>query len=357
MIMKKYYSRAGAAMAFFLFALIYGAAIASAAPFYEGKTLTIVEGRKAGGTGSLRTQAVAKYLQKHLPGHPAIVYRFMSGGGGVAAANHMASMAEKDGFTIANIGTGVYSNAFLDTQGVRYDLDDFVFLGSASSGGPYTLIIRPELELDTVEKLKAYKGLRFAQRSVGHTMYILDRMFAYVLDLQNPQWVLGYNSREIELALERGEADAQSNNLHSFFRETPEWLSKGFTVPVIMKNTMGRGAEVAPRFPQDRPALEQYADSELERAVLKFHNNSRPGSSVFFAPKGVPAPALKALREAFDRVWKDPEFAQEYKRLTGEPADPITGREIEQALEQVPRDPKVMKIYKQIVGGGPLPSG
>ena len=71
--------------------------------------------------------------------------------------------------------------------------------------------------------------------------------------------------------------------------------------------------------------------------------------------KGIPEPALKALNEAFDRLWKDPQFAEEYKKLSGEPTDPITGEEIHQVLDRMPKDPKVMEVYKQIIGAGPLP--
>ncbi len=195
-----------------------------AAPYYKGKTLVLIEGRRPGGTGSFRAQATAKYLQKHLPGQPTIVFKYMPGGGGTAAANYLANVSKPDGLTIANIGTGVYSNALFGARGVRYKLDDFSFLGSATSGGPYTLIIRPDLRLDSVEKLKAHRGLRFGQRSVGHTMYILDRLMAYVLELKEPKWVLGYSSSEIQSALRRGEADAQSTNLNSFVRNQLEWL-------------------------------------------------------------------------------------------------------------------------------------
>ncbi len=122
---------------------------AVAAPFYQGKTLVLIEGRRPGGMGSFRAQATAMYLQKHLPGRPSIVYKYMPGGGGTQAANYLANSAKRDGLTIANVGTGVYSNALFGARGVRYKLDDFVFLGSPTSGGPYTLIIRPELGLDT----------------------------------------------------------------------------------------------------------------------------------------------------------------------------------------------------------------
>lgn len=339
-----------------VFAATFGLAAAAERPFYEGQTITVVEGRAPGGVGSMRVSIAGKYLQKHLPGNPAIVYQYMSGGGGTAAANHLGNVARRDGLTIANVGTGVYSNAIFGAAGVRYKLDDFVFLGSGSSGGPYALIVRPGLGLDTVDKLRAYKGLRFANRTVGHTMYILDRMMAYVLEFKEPKWILGYNDDEINLAVARGEADARSHLVHAIVKERSHWFEGKYAVPLVMKNTQGRGAEANPAFPQDRPTLDQFVDTEMKRAVLRLHDGSRPGSSVFFAPKGIPEVALKALKEAFNKVWNDPQFTEEYQRVTGEPPDPITGEEIEQVLRQIPKDPKVVEVYKQIIGAGPLPA-
>jgi len=35
--------------------------------------------------------------------------------------------------------------------------------------------------------------------------------------------------------------------------------------------------------------------------------------------KGIPKAAEEALQRAFDQLWKDPEFAKHYKKLTGAP--------------------------------------
>jgi tripartite-type tricarboxylate transporter receptor subunit TctC len=327
------------------------------APFYQGKTLTVVEGRAAGGLGSLRAKVVASHLQRYLPGNPPIVYQYMAGGGGTAAANHLASVARRDGLTIANIGSSIFSNALLGGSGVRYQLDDFVFLGSAYSGNPFALVIRPALGLDSVEKLKAYSGLRFANRSVGHSTYIADRLAAFTLELKDARWILGYTDQEINPAIERGEADTRVMGIPLFLREAPHWLKQGFTVPVVLRNTKGRGAETFPEFPQDRPTLDRYADTELKRAILKFHNATRPVSSVYLVPKGIPDAALRTLREAFNKAWDDPRFKEEYERLTQEPADPVTGEEIDEILKALPQDPRVREIYKQLIGAGPVPPG
>jgi len=178
---------------------------------------------------------------------------------------------------------------------------------------------------------------------------------AFVLELKNPKWVLGYSSSEIDPALERKEADARSNSIPSFMRRTRHLLKDGFTVPIVMKNIKGRGAEVALGFPQRLPALEQFADTELKREILRFHRNVRPPGGVV-ALKGIPRAAEEALHLAFDKIWKDPEFAKHYKKLTGADADPTTGKELQSALRAIPKDPKIMRVYKQLIGGGPIPA-
>lgn len=341
---------------FLLFASV-GSIGAQEVPFYQGRTLTVLEGRAPGGRGSLRAQITSKYLQKYLPGNPGFVYQYMDGGGGTAAANHMAHVVRRDGLTIANIGSSLFANALLGAGGVRYKLEDFVFLGSASSGNPFALVVRPGLGLDTVEKLKSYRGLRFANRSVGHTTYIVDRMAAFVLELKDPKWVLGYNDQEITMSLERGEADARMDGI-SLLTQRSATIKEGYTFPVVIRNTKGRGVEVFETiegFPKGRHTLDHYADNELKRTLLRFHNAVRPVSAVYLVPKGIPEPALRTLTDAFNKLWKDIQFTEEYERLTGEPADPLNRDEIEQVLRQIPKDPKVLEVYKILIGAGPLP--
>lgn len=343
----------GAMITMVVCASLYRSSV-NAASFYEGKTLVMIRAGAPGGTGDLRNRAVIHYLQKHLPGKPTIVQQYIPGSGGVLAANHIANVVKRDGLTLGYIPSSVYSHAVLGARGVRYDLKDFILFGGPTPGGPYTMVLRPGLGIDTVEELKAYKGLRFANRSVGHSMYNIDRLMAFILELKDPKWILGYSSTEIDPAIKRKEADAKSNSIPAFVRTTLHWLKEGYTVPIAMKNIKRRGAEVVPKFPQGLPYLEQFADTKLKREVLRFHQNVRPPGGVL-APKGIPRAAEAELHQAFDQLWKDPEFAKHYKKLTGSDADPATGEEVQTALRNIPKDPKIMKVYKQLIGGGPIP--
>src|SRR5678816_4914579 len=69
-------------------------------PYFQGKTILLVQGREPGGTGALRVQAAIPFLKKYLPGEPIIVTQFMPGGGGRKATNYIARNAKPDGLTL-----------------------------------------------------------------------------------------------------------------------------------------------------------------------------------------------------------------------------------------------------------------
>jgi hypothetical protein len=59
--------------ALLLFFLIAPESALPQTPFYEGKTITIAQGRDPGGTGDMRVRAMIPFLQKYTPGNPNIV--------------------------------------------------------------------------------------------------------------------------------------------------------------------------------------------------------------------------------------------------------------------------------------------
>ena len=77
------------AVAFFRFFPIFSLVILSAsgfaaeAPFYKGKTLTILINYAAGGPTDIEGRLIGRHLAKHIPGEPLVVVNNMAGAGGV----------------------------------------------------------------------------------------------------------------------------------------------------------------------------------------------------------------------------------------------------------------------------------
>jgi len=117
----------------------------SQAPFYQGKTVTVIVSTSPAGTGDLRIKALMPFLRKHIPGNPTLVLEYMDGGGGRKAANHMFRNARPDGLTIGAMSSGVVSLNIMRESGVLYDLDKFIYLGAPETPGHQTIYTRKDL--------------------------------------------------------------------------------------------------------------------------------------------------------------------------------------------------------------------
>ena len=70
-----------------------------------------------------------------------------------------------------------------------------------------------------------------------------------------------------------------------------------------------------------------------------------------FLPKGTPPEAVETLRKAFADVAKDPEFIEDYKKVTGEEPDIVGPAEIEPLFERMRNiDPQIKQVLKEAVG-------
>ena len=197
----------------------------SQTPFYQGKTITIIQGREPGGTGDVRVRVLIPFLQKYIPGNPTVVSEFMPGGGGRKAANHIYKIARTDGLSIANLGAGFVSNAVLGEPGIQYNIDKFIYLGSPNSRTSYVFFAKKDLA--GLDRLRAASGIRIGGQTIGHENYVLGRLFALLLDLKEPKFVTGYSGPEIDVALLRGELDARASSSETIYVRNPEWLDNG----------------------------------------------------------------------------------------------------------------------------------
>ncbi|MBI4523381.1 MAG: hypothetical protein HY695_06160 [Deltaproteobacteria bacterium] len=322
------------------------------APFYQGKTVTVIRGGPAGDTGDLRVRPVLAYLRKYIPGNPTIITEYMPGAGGRKAANHLYRAARPDGLTIANVGGGFLSSAILSEPGVQYDVDKFIYLGSPNSATHYVFVTRKEAHLSTVEKLRGASGIRIGAQAVGHAVYNAGRIFAWLLGLRDPKFVTGYAGQEIDLALVKGEVDARANIADTIVQRMPEWLDKGLVdLHSIIEIPKG---DKHPRFAH-LPELDAFTRSDIERNLLALFRAFRLAGSPYLLPPGTPADRVQILQYAMRNTFRDPDFHKEFKKLTGDDPTPLLPEAQERSIRELPRDPTVIELFKKLTGTGPLP--
>jgi tripartite-type tricarboxylate transporter receptor subunit TctC len=321
------------------------------ADFYRGKTIRIVHGRDAGGSGDLRVKALVPFLQKYIPGNPTIVHEFMPGGGGRKAGNYIYGSAAPDGLTIGNAGSGMVSSAVLGETGVQYDLDKLIFLGSTYSSTHYFFLTRRQTGLTTLEKLRSATGVRVGAQSVGHTIYNIGRLFAWVLPLKDPKFVTGYSTPERDVAFMAGELDAFGTTDDHLVRNL-EWISAN-KVDLHALMEVPRGNKYA-RFSQ-LPEIETFARSEKEKKVLAMFRNLRMTGSPFFVSPRTPPDRIEILKQAMTKSLTDPEFYKEHVKLLSEEPTPLLPEENQKAIRELPRDVETIALYKKLAGPESLP--
>src|SRR5919109_1917644 len=279
------------------FLLLDTLASAQSTPYFQGKTIMLIQGREPGGTGALRVQAAIPFLKKYLPGEPIIVTQFMPGGGGRKATNYIYRNSKPDGLTVGNVGSGLVANAVLGTTGVEYDLDKLIYLGSANSTAQYAFSSMAKLGLDTLDKLRAYTGLRVGAQTVGHDIYINGRLFSWLLGLKEPKFITGYSGPELDVAMTRGELDARANIPDTILQRSPEFVDKKLVNFHAIIQIPKEDHHPHPAFAK-LPELESFAKSDRERKIMNMFRNFRLVGSPYILPPGTPQELVIILRDA-----------------------------------------------------------
>ena len=162
------FAKCGFSFVFLALFIQCGTSAFAQTPFYQGKTVTIIQGREAGGTGDMYVKSVIPFLQKYIPGNPSIVTEYMPGAGSRKLANYFYQTVKPDGLTIASGLAGIISSQLLGDVGVQYDVDKFIFLGSTVSVTQLIFATRKDAGLGSIETSKKPRGHSSRRSSRGY---------------------------------------------------------------------------------------------------------------------------------------------------------------------------------------------
>jgi tripartite-type tricarboxylate transporter receptor subunit TctC len=324
------------------------------APFYQGKTITLIIGSGPGGAGDLRAKALAPFLAKHIPGNPTITFQYMPGAGGRKAANHLYNSTRPDGLTLFRISSSIVPYAVLGESGVQYDIDKLIYLGTTEHILYYVFVTRKEAALNSLAKLRTTSGVRIGSAPVGHTGYIHSRVTAYLLDMKEPRIIPGYENEDLDLAFARGEVDAQVASTVTVVEQ--DFLNKkSVDFHAAIEIPKGR---TDPRFAHlSLPDIESFAKSEKEKKFLNMMRAFRSIGTALLLPPGTPKDRVDILKEAVRKTHTDPAFINEYRKMTGgDDPTPLMPDEQAKVVKEIPRDAETIELFKKFAGTGPLPS-
>jgi len=134
-----------------------------------------------------------------------------------------------------------------------------------------------------------------------------------------------------------------------------DWVDKGImdfhailAVPKDDKPSHPRLAQL--------PEIETFAKTEKERKLLTMWRGFRTAASPFVLPPATPKDRVEILQEAMRKVFKDPEFRADFKKLVTDDASPLMPDELTKIIHEMPLDPEVVDMLKKFSGVEPLPS-
>jgi tripartite-type tricarboxylate transporter receptor subunit TctC len=298
--------------------------------FYRSKQITLVTSASAGGGYDQYARLLARHMQRHISGEPAIIVQNMVGAEGLRAANYLYNVAAQDGTVIGGLSRNTGLARFYDfnNAGIQFDARKFHWLGSPQQEiGLF--ILSTKSDLSGIADLKT-RDVTISSTAHNSPSTVYSRILNATIGTRLKP-IEGYDgSQACLMAVERGEVDAHVSGGSSapFRARIMPWLAKG-DAKVIMQMGMKRD----PEFPDVPTAIEVEsapADKQMFEIAFAEQVMGRP----FVLPPGVPADRIAALRAAFDATMKDPLFLDDAKLQKAE-IDPVGGEAINALLDRV----------------------
>ena len=332
----------------------FAPARADVADFYRGKSLNIIVGYGPGGGYDLFARLLSRYIGNHIPGKPSVTVQNMPGAASLRAANHLYSVAPKDGTVIASFDRNIPLIAFVSgSPNVQYDPLKLTWLGTLSDSTEDAFVIwaRKRADLASIDDLRKPGGptLTVGVTGAGATDNDIAVLLKEVLGLRL-KIVPGYqDSNAIGLAVENGELDGQFIGYAAGKIAKPAWVDPNGAMRVLLQFARTTRHPELPGVPTARELAPNEASLKMIDMAELPYTVGRP----FAGPPGVPADRAQALQQAFADVIKDPDFISEAKRLNMD-LTPLDAKATFAAVEALSRAPEELRNRLRDILYGPI---
>jgi tripartite-type tricarboxylate transporter receptor subunit TctC len=270
----------------------------TAAEFYKGKTITSISGFGEDAVITIFSRIAAPYISKFTGAR--VIVKPMSGGGGTLARNHMFQ-AKPDGLTICLTGHGpkILTSGLFELQGVRYDWSKFTFLGK-------TIATNTAVIVSKKSPWTKPSDIGAAKFNYGESSPFFGPLFAEAYGWKNMTIIPGYRSTTGRaVAISRGELQAGTASAQTIVANPDLVMPLVFAFPDKgFPGTASLAGGVASGGKKWADYIEGWDDVQF----------------LSYAPPGIPADRAKFLESALEKMWADPKYRADLKKIKQNPA-------------------------------------
>jgi len=338
------------ALSVLLVLFIFPLPLHAQAPFYQGKTIQIIVGSKAGDVYDLYPRLMAEFMGKFIPGNPNIIIQNVAGAAGLIATNQVYNLAKPDGLTLGAIYPALYFEQLAKRPEAKFEWNKFNWIGSTVSSNSL-MYMRADTPYKTIEDVRsASTPPKCGATGVTSTAYYMPKLLEDAIGTKFDV-VSGYVAgQDIDLAVERGEVMCRAFTVNAFFSREPfiTWRKKNF-VRVLYQTGSKRDARIKD-VPLFNELMDKYKTADAVQRLVKVVVAADEFGRPIVMPPGVPADRVKILRDAFNKAISDPALLAEAEKRRLD-LDPATGEELESlAKEVMTTTPDIIEKVKKLIG-------
>jgi tripartite-type tricarboxylate transporter receptor subunit TctC len=311
--------------------------------FYKGKRMKMIIRSSPGGGYDTYARLLAQHIVKHIPGRPNKMLSInMPGGGGIKAANYIATIAPKDGTVLTIVSRGLPMYQVTGGKKFKGDVRKFSWICDLSDSNPLlvTWHTSPTKTIADARKRETIIGATGAGSISVQIPAAYNKLLGTKIKI-----IYGYKGGgSVNLAMERGEVEGRAtNNLASWKSTNPEWI-EGKKLNYLMQLGLKRDKELP-----NVPLLTDLVKGDKEKAqVARFLTLANVVGRPIAVGPGVPADRVAALRKACGDTMSDPDFL----KTAGEQRAEIgyqSGKNVQKIIEEIVNAPQSLvdrvKLY------------
>ena len=299
--------------------------------YYDGKTIRFYIGAAPGGGYDLYMRTLVQHMAKRIPGNPQAVVVNMPGSGGVKASNYVYNAAPRDGTAIMTPFWTHPLFQLIRPRGIKFDMSKMRWIGNMAALN--TMVVTMGNVAKTLDDAKR-KEIIVAASGKGSETYIFPKFLNAAIGTRF-KIVTGYRgTRNMTLAMEKGEAQARGGSWQSWNVIKPEWIGTSMMSPLVQA---GLSPHPDPHV-KNVPMLIDVVPAEY-KPIAKLLSAPVAMARIVGAPPGMPQDRLMAFRKIFLETMKDPAFLADAKKRKMD-LEVLTGEQVEANIAELMRTPK-----------------